>query len=237
MKYLFCLFSLSIVAVFGAEYRSQYNMPCTTPTGLSEVDKCDWAQAKDYVIGSCYDFENNDQCLILKGSVSACEKKGQVVVSAELDVLVGIDTWLGHKDSKDVKISFDIQVGTTTAAVYVHEMSEGILIIKAEPDLSTSRVKLWATYFLSEKGSCAFLTTDKLTVSAPRVNSAFTVSESNNETSTPTYVYLVAIGGAVLFLAVLMLGAGAYFGKVCKKDRVDISDPPVRRDSVIMTTV
>jgi len=238
MNYLFCFCSLSIVAVFGAEYQSQWNTPCSIPTGLSEVDKCDWGQANQAVIGGCYEFDNNKQCLALTGGVSACEKKGEVTVSAELKVEVGIDTWLGHKAPEDVTISFDLKVGTKAATVYVYEMSEGILIIKAEPDFTTSRVQLWATYFLNNDDSCAYLTTDKLSISAP-LDSAFTVSDSNNETSTPTYVYVLAIAGAVLVLLVLMFGAGAYFGKVCKKDRVEIdnTDPSVKRDSIVVTPV
>jgi len=167
MNYLFCFCSLSIVAVFGAEYQSQWNTPCSIPTGLSEVDKCDWGQANQAVIGGCYEFDNNKQCLALTGGVSACEKKGEVTVSAELKVEVGIDTWLGHKAPEDVTISFDLKVGTKAATVYVYEMSEGILIIKAEPDFTTSRVQLWATYFLNNDDSCAYLTTDKLSISAP----------------------------------------------------------------------
>ena len=86
------------------------------------------------------------------------------------NVFCSFETWLGRITLKDTVPAFDLKVGSKTTTVYVHELSEGTLWIKAEPDFDTSRVALWATYVMNSEGSCAYIVTNKLSVSAPDGN-------------------------------------------------------------------
>merc|ERR550539_1918289 len=93
-------------------------------------------------IGGCYDKDNN-QCLKLEGELAACEKGGEVTISSKkLDYKVGIDTWLGRITLGDTIPAFDLKVGSKATTVYVQDLPEGTLWIKAEPTLSTATVKL-----------------------------------------------------------------------------------------------
>jgi len=225
MRSILFLCALLFVLGLGEVYSEQVTPKCTIPEGQSEVDKCDWGSRNKVTIGDYYEINDNKQILKLVGDVSACEKKDEMIISAELNVEVAIDTWLGRIEPKEMMISFDLRVGTTTTTVFVQELSEGTVWVKAEPDFSTARVQLWATYAINQDNSCAYITTDKLSISAPLESGALTISEpANSGSSTPTYVYVLAIVGAVLVFGALTFGVGVYFGKCGNKDIVDVPE-------------
>lgn len=145
--------------------------------------------------------------MTVSGHIAACEKDGQTVVSASLSVDVEVDTWLGRKTLKGTIPNFDLNAGTTTQTLYVHELSEGTVWIKAQPDLSTSRVSLWAGYTLNKDGFCAYIVSDKLSLGVSTEDSdakAFTVTEgsSSGGSSKNTGFYIGAsVGAAIVIFA------------------------------------
>jgi len=180
------------------------------------------------MIGGCED----NQCLTVLGHISACEKDGQVVISASLSVNVEFDTWLGRKSLKDTIPSFNLIAGTKTQTLYVHDLQEGTVYIKSRPDMVTGRVALWAEYVLNNSGFCAYIKTDQLALSATPVSKAFTESDSSNTDSFPVWaIIIIAIGG------VLCLGIAFYSGRLSvgeeKMQTVDLETTTSTRGSVM----
>lgn len=207
MRSFLCLCALVFVLGRGSIWSDKIDRTCTIPKGAGDVEKCDWGRNNKVIIGGC----EENQCLTLSGYVSACQKDGQTVVSASLSVDVDIDTWLGRKTLTDTVPSFDLMVGTSVKTLYVHDLLEGTIWIKAEPETSTSRVSLWAEYVLNQDGFCAYIISDKLSVSAPLEDSksAFTEVEGSSTSSSGasnTAIYL-AVGASIVILA----AAGGFY--------------------------
>jgi len=229
MRSFLCLCALVFVLGRGSVWSDKIDRTCTIPKGAGDVEKCDWGRNNKVIIGGC----EENQCLTLSGYVSACQKDGQTVVSASLSVDVDFDTWLGRKTLKDTVPSFDLMVGTSVKTLYVHDLLEGTIWIKAAPDMGTSRVALWAEYVINQDGFCAYIISDQLSVSAPREDSAFQVSDSSNNDNFPAWaIVIIAIGGVFGF------GVAFYFGRLSvgeqKEQMVELDNTHASRGSVTL---
>lgn len=222
---------LSFALVRGFEYNEKVENTCAIPTGARDKGKCDWGKNKGVEIGGCED----NQCLTITGHVSACESKGQIIVSASLSVDVEIDTWLGRKTVKQTIPSFNLMVGAAAKTLYVHDLLEGTVWIKAQPNLSTGRVSLWGNYALNQDGFCAYIITDKLAVGATAEDSAFVESDSANNDSFPAWGIILITSGALLCLGIAFCSGRLSIGEE-KTQMVDLGNTGVSRQSITVNS-
>jgi len=209
---LFLLLASSLLLTDAHDYKADHPYTCMVPKGVEEQDQCS-NSPHEIQIGACYEEDGADQCMTLEGELAACVKDGEVVISTkDLQVEVDIDTWADRVTLSDTLPAFDLKVGTTTTTVYVHEMAEGTMWLKAEPNFDTATVKIWASYILNSKdGVCSYITTDKLSVSAPE-DAGFSLGDANEDgasESVPSWVWIVC-GVVIGVVSVACLGRHVY---------------------------